>query len=312
MRLKTTIFAALACAAAAAAATAPDWTLEVSEHGLRRATGHGSARFGEAEVPATLQLMCKPGAEGALSWVLTIERSAELVGFDFGAFEGPDAPARSQPLSRLDLNGGILRTGFAVATRGGFVDGTSFAFQFAAPATAASQGGLLAEAVDETSDSITWSVRSPEREDAKLATEFSAEGAVKVLQDAMLGCGPPPPLDAERIARWLGRNPHATGFFEQRAVRWRTHALLGREHDAALARFARAQPVAREGQVLFVLAPDKDEPRSGAVLMLEIGGSDVTLVTIDAGQVQRRTSKSTPLPAPAAVREFISARANPG
>lgn len=297
-------------ATALAADDAPGWSLEVNDHGLRRATAHGTATWGATQVPATLQLMCRSGEDGTVSWTLAVERSSELVGFDFGAFEGPDAPTNEKMLSRLDLDGGILRTGFATATTGAYVDGARFAFQFSAPATAASQAGLLAEAVDETSEAIRWAVTSPERADAKLEAEFSAEGAAPVLRDAMLGCGPPPALDDARIAGWLGRNPHSTGFFGQRAVAWRTHALLGSAHDAVLARFARAQPVARDGNVLFVLAPDAKDERSGAVLMLELGGTDATVIEIDDGKVERRTSASAdaPIVPPAAVREFVAKR----
>ncbi|HET7843188.1 MAG TPA: hypothetical protein VFL14_03495, partial [Xanthomonadales bacterium] len=147
--------AAAILALAPFAAPAQDaWTASVNEHGLRRAQAEGRAKLGEAEVPATLALTCTTGKGGAVTWTLAVQQKDALVGFDFDAFEGPDAPVGDRALARLELEGGVLRTGFDTRVNGYLADSTTFAFEFSAPANSASQAGLLAEAVDATTQAI--------------------------------------------------------------------------------------------------------------------------------------------------------------
>jgi hypothetical protein len=304
-----TLIAALLALAPLAAQAQDAWTATVNEYGLRRAQAEGRAKLGEAEVPATLQLTCTSGAGGAVTWTLLVQQKDTLVGFDFDAFEGPDATAADKALSHLELEGGMLRTAFDTAQGGYYTDGSTFAFEVSAPANSASQAGLLAETVDPTTQAIRWIVRSPDGADRRIEASVPANGAARALRETMMGCGPVPPLDEARVAAWRGRNPAASGLFDDRAIQWRMKGLLGSGYDALRARLATAQPAAVTDQVLYVLAPAKDEEKSGVVVLFALGSGDVEVIAIDAGAVTRTDRDDKPLPLPDEVREFVAARA---
>jgi len=280
----------------------------VNEYGLRRAQASGRAKLGETEVPATLELTCTSGKGGAVTWTLKIEQKDALIGFDFDAFEGPDAPVGDRALARLALEGGVMRTGFDTKVNGFLSEISTYAFEFSAPANSASQAGLLAEALDATTKAIHWTVRAPDDSGRAIEATFSAGGAAPVLRETMMGCGPVLPFDAARVASWRGRNPAASGLFSDRAIEWRLKGLMGSNYDALLARLATAEPAAAENDVLYVLAPAAGDDTSGVALLFALGSGDTEVITIDAGVVARKDGDEQPLKLPEAVREFVGNR----
>lgn len=282
------------------------WTASVNENGLRRAQAVGSARLGAAEVPATLELTCTTGKGGAVTWTLKLAQKDTLVGFDFDAFEGPDAPAGARALARLALDGGVLRTGFDTRVNGYLADVDTFAFAFSAPANAASQAGLLAEAVDATTQAIRWTVRAPDDSGRAIEATIPAAGAAPALRETMMGCGPVVPLDAARVASWRGRNPTASGLFDDRAIEWRLKGLLGGGYDAVRERLRNAEPAAVDGDVLYVIAPGDEA--SGVAVLFALASGDTEVIAIDAGAVTRADLDDDAIPVPGAVREFVAAR----
>ena len=304
--------AALLALAPSAAQAQDGWTASVNEYGLRRAQAEGRATLGEAEVPAVLQLTCTSGTGGAVTWTLSVQQKDALVGFDFDAFEGPDATAADKALSHLELQGGMLRTAFDTAQGGYYTDASTFAFELSAPANSASQAGLLAETVDPTTESIRWIVRAPDGSDRRIEAIVPAKGASLALRETMMGCGPVPPLEESRVGAWRGRNPAASGLFDDRAIQWRMKGLLGSGYDAVRERLATAQPAAVTDHVLYVLAPAKDDAKAGAAVLFALGSGDVEVITIDAGAVTRRDRDDKPLPLPDEVREFVAARTTTG
>ena len=151
------------------------------------------------------------------------------------------------------------RTAFDTAQGGYYTDASTFAFELSAPANSASQAGLLAETVDPTTESIRWIVRAPDGSDRRIEAIVPAKGASLALRETMMGCGPVPPLEESRVGAWRGRNPAASGLFDDRAIQWRMKGLLGSGYDAVRERLATAQPAAVTDHVLYVLAPAKDE-----------------------------------------------------
>jgi hypothetical protein len=297
---------ALGLAGTAGAQDDAGWTASVNENGLRRAQATGSARLGEAVVPATLELTCTTGKGGAVTWTLKLAQKDTLVGFDFDAFEGPDAPVGDRALARLAIEGGVLRTGFDTRVNGYLSDIGTFAFEFSAPANSASQAGLLAEAVDATTQAIRWTVRAPDDSGRAIEATIAAAGAAPALRETMMGCGPVVPLDAARVATWRGRNPAASGLFEDRAIEWRLKGVLGAGYDAVRERLRKAEPAAVDGDVLYVIAPGDDT--SGVAVLFALASGDTEVIAIDAGAVTRTDLDDTVLPVPGAVREFVAAR----
>jgi hypothetical protein len=295
-------------AATTVTAAPAEWRGAIEAGGLRRAEIGGSARFGEVELPATLQLQCHPGSDGALVWRLKVGGTDALAEFGLDDFEGPDAVAAGERLSMLALEGGLLQPRVETATAGYYADASTFAFEFAAPANAASQGALLADSIGPQTRTLRWVVHSYRDRARMLAASFAAARGLAAVRDTMMGCGPPPALGPEQFAAWLGRNPAAVSLWSQRPIEWRLRALLGADYDAVRARLARAEPLGETDGVYFVLAPDRDDERSGAVVQFSAGG-DGEVIVIDAGQVTRYVLRSGAIDPPPAVREFIGARA---
>jgi hypothetical protein len=296
----------VALTAVAWPACAADWETTIDDNGLRRASVAGSVAYRDVVVPAKLTLQCRPGADGTVAWELEVADAAQLSGFAFGDYEGPDAPAATQRLSELKPEGGTLlytlrsaAAGYYGATPGAFV------FGIAAPANAASEVGFLAETATDTTRGYTWTVRSTRADEPALVATFGADGARRALADAMLGCGPVPPL---AVDAWQGRNPASVEFWRQRAVAWRLSALLGREYPAFVERMARAQPIARDGDVVYVLAENGESPGDATVALLGPDGKS-EVVFVDGGAVRRVASHEAGIAPPAAVREFIAKHA---
>ena len=115
-----------------------------------------------------------------------------------------------------------------------------------------------------------------------------------------MGCGPSVPLDAAVLERALGRNPAGSNLFAQRAIEWRMKALLGRDYDAVLARFAASQPLARDGDVWFVLADPREGAHGASAILFDDARMDIVLA--DAEGTRRYSSGTQPLAAPQVVQ----------
>jgi hypothetical protein len=300
LRLALAATALLASTAGAAA----DWQLAVEASGLRRVQAEGEADTGGASVPATIALACHPAERGMLVWTLAVE--ARGLDFGFDAFEGPDAPAAGHKLARLAVEGGLLQPRFATALAGYWRDGNRFMFELAAPAQGVSDAALLADSIGTQSTRLVWEIAGHAGDARRLSARVPLSGAAAAVADAMLGCGPPPPIGAAWRARWDGRDLHAAGFFGDRAVRWRLAAIVGVDESALLASMAGATSLANEGETVYVLAPAADDPRSGAALLL--AGPDAEWVRIRDGSVERSARRAGAIAIPSAVREFVAAR----
>lgn len=71
---------------------------------------------------------------------------------------------------------------------------------------------------------------------------------------------------------------------------------------------AAAQPIAREGEVYYVLAPDPAEARSGAALLFDARG-EMEVIRVDSGLAIVAARHPRALPRPDAVRAFVAERA---
>ena len=284
------------------------WTAGVDETGLRTASVAGEAHFGSAKVPATLKLMCRPGADGTVAWELALSDSTRFADFGFSDYEGPDARASKERLTEIVPEGGLLRTTVRAAAAGYYgVEPDTFVLSASAPANAASDVALLGELIGRQTTAVQWTTRSLKVEGAAIVARFPADGAAPLLRETMMGCGPAMPLDAAALERALGRNPAASSLFAQRPVEWRMKALLGRDYDAVLARFASSQPLAREGDTWFVLAGPREGGHGASVVMFDESRMDVVLA--DADGTRRYSSGTQPLAAPQPVRDFIAKHA---
>ena len=301
--------AALAFTAAQAAPEASVWSHEANANGVRMATVAGTARFGEIELPARLSLQCAPGEGGTVSWSLVLEQASQYGEFGLDAFEGPDAEAGSTAVTKVRLIGGLLQPTVQVVVAGWYsadVDG-AFVLSFSAPANDASQAALLAEAIGPLTQSYNWRTASFRDASRGIEAQFDARAAQAAVHETMMGCGPVPEFADGAPASWQGRNPNGIEIWRQRAMEWRLKGLLASEYENFLARMGTAQPVAREGEVYYVLAPDAQDPQSGVALLFD-AGSEMEAIRVDAGLAIVVARRARALPRPDAVREFVAAR----
>jgi hypothetical protein len=286
----------------AAADVAPEWRVEINPHGLRTATAQGIANFGSMRWPATLTLQCAPGHDGALVWKMEIAGARDGDGFDFGAFEGPDAPANGKQLTQLALEGGLLTTRFATTQTGSWSEADRFAFEVSARAWDMSNGALLADAVGSQTQAILWSMRSPAESSQVIVARFGASGAQEVLRSTMSGCGPAPKIDAAALKRWADGDD--TGLWKDRAMQWRLQGVLGARYDTFAQQNWPADAVKRDGDVYYALATP-DANGNGAALMFNAEGILEALL-VEAGNLQRYSWYRSALKPPQAVRDYLS------
>ena len=301
--------ATLAVTVAQAVPEASVWSHEANANGVRMATVTGTARFGEIELPAQLSLQCAPGEGGTVSWSLVLEQASQYGEFGLDAFEGPDAEAGSTAVTKVRLIGGLLQPTVQVVVAGWYsadVDG-AFVLSFSAPANDASQAALLAEAIGPLTQSYNWRTASFRDASRGIEAQFDARAAQAAVHETMMGCGPVPEFADGAPASWQGRNPNGIEIWRQRAMEWRLKGLLGSEYENFLARMGTAQPVAREGEVYYVLAPDAQDPQSGVALLFD-AGSEMEAIRVDAGLAIVVARRARALPRPDAVREFVAAR----
>ena len=292
-------------AATAASPAAAQWTAAIHENGLRTATTEGEAHFGSTRVPARLTLVCRPGQDGTVAWVLALSEVSRLADFGFGDHEGPNARAAKQRLTEIVPEGGPTRTTVRAAAAGYYGNTPDvFVLNVSAPANTASDVALLGELVGAGTGALQWTTRSLAIEGGALVARFPTADAASVVRDTMMGCGPPPELEGAALERALGRSPGASRLFAERALEWRLEALLGREHDALLSRLERAQPLARDGEVWFVLAPAGATHGPTVVMFERSGATEVILA--DPEGTRRLSSGGSAIRAPAAVREFLA------
>ncbi len=245
-------------------------------------------------MPARLSLQCRPGVKGSLLWSLEVEHAAKLKDFVYDDFEGPDAAASAQRLSELSIEGGLMHPQVKAA-QNGFYHGErsdSFVFEVSAPATAASDAALLADAVGPSTTGFAWSVTSARDVKQRIVAHFPAQAAAASIKETMAGCGPVPQISAETIAGWRGSGAAADGLLEERPVLWWTKALLGRDYAQFRAALAHAEPLAGGDDLLYLLG--KGDNGTAAVWLFDRNNARSEAVLISAGKAKRYLDEDAP------------------
>lgn len=275
----------------------------IDDDGVRYASWRGEARVAEASSAAELRLLCRPGADGALGWTLLIDAPERLSDFDFGAFDGPTAPARGQKLATLGLRGGLLAPTVDLAVNGSR-RAHRFAFAFASEANAASNAALIAEAIGGATNRLTWVLSQIDEDAELLRADFDLTGSADPVRETLAGCGPVPALPVERLVGWQVSGAPVDEVLSDRAVAWRVRAATGRDWPEAAKRLARLGPWRVDGSVLHAVAEGPGE-RSGAALMIAGGTDAVEVLLIDDGVLRRYAGGHSSLDPPPAVRDFV-------
>jgi hypothetical protein len=279
----------------------------IDDEGVRFASWRGEARVAEAEAPAELRLLCRPGREGALGWTLIVDQVASLAGFDFAAFDGTSAPTRNKELATLGLRGGVLAPTVDTAVNGSKRDADRFAFAWGADVNVDSRASFLADAIVPATNRLTWILSQIDEEAELLRADFDLSGSAAIVRETMAGCGPVPALPIDRLVGWQVAGAPVETVLADPAVAWRLRSTAGRDWPEIEQRLARLGPWRVDGSVLHAIAEGPGE-RGGSALLIA-GDSDATeVLLVDDGILRRFAGGAAALDPPASVREFVAAR----
>lgn len=308
MKLRATAIRILALGLASAAspiAAAPESGID--GEGVRFVAFAGEAAVDDARSPASLRLLCRPGADGAIGWSMTVREPSALSAFRFADFDGPEAPAREQKLATASVRGGAVAPELDVALNGLVQPDGAFAFAFGAPAVGASTPALLADAIDDKASRLVIVVSQIDEDAPLLRGEFALDSAAAVTRETMLGCGPAPRLTSEMLAGWERDATPLAEVLADRAIAWRLGGASGAAWPDVRARLALAPGLVVDGTRGYALAEGAGE-RDGAALLVAAGSDAAEVVLIDGGIIRRYASGQAAVDPPAAVREFVAAR----
>lgn len=295
----------------AMSAHAADWQSDIDAHGIRSASTTGTATIGRTESAATLRYKCAPGRRGNSIWSLEIAHADRAVaGFGFADFEGPDAPANGQRLSELALEGGLLQTRIKVAQTGYFAaePPDTFVIESSSPAGQGGDLALLTDAIGPATGAITWSVQGARDPEQRLDARFAGAGAGRAIGVARIGCGPAPALTTETVEAWVGKDPNFAGVFDDAGLLWRLKALLGRDFDAFRLAIADAQPVARDGRIVYVVGHLRGDDKLAAAWMFDLDSGASEAALVESGKLRTIRDEGAPrITAPESVRSYLAA-----
>ena len=183
---------ALAALAVPALGAGP-WSFHKTPHGLRKAVADGRAETPGASVAAMLRVQCQPGDGGELCVSLKVEEAQGHPGFDFAAFEGPQAPTRGQRL--LSARAGAAEGGlsFDAAVEGHWTSEPpgSFSFDLCAANRGESDAARLAQAIAAGAGEVELAVRSPAGDGREIRARFPADAQDHAVEEALRSCWRP-------------------------------------------------------------------------------------------------------------------------
>ena len=176
---------------------------------------------GQAATPSgprvvTLNLRCSPDPNGTVSLELIVPGALRPAGFDFNPFEGPDAPAARERLTRLRVEGKTTSAEVTTRVAGWYGGETPGAFVFAASRSSQAPGDLgpfvdaLARAGPRAK--VTWTQSAYGKAGGEITASFALDApgqrqigalAAGCLKAARRGTRVEVSLPAGRVARPL-------------------------------------------------------------------------------------------------------------
>ena len=165
-----------------------DWRFEVDGNDLRaaRIAARGSAN-GSA-VNTMLSVVCRPGPEGTVSINYTVYDTDNAGGFNFDAFEGPDAPASLKKLMDIYVESASGRIDTKMAVSGSYIENKAFTFSMSAMNTGRSGARSIAEALANGAKAVRITVHDMHDQSIRIRTDFPALNARAVIEKTIKGC----------------------------------------------------------------------------------------------------------------------------
>ena len=180
--------AAVLLLASGAGHAAVSWRYVESVDGARSASTYAQGRTPGGQVSMRLEVRCKPGIDATVSIVYVIRRANVINGFNFAAFEGPEAPSLQRKLATIRVR--ALRRDVEVSTpvAGHFLEDGSFAFTLTAPLLGRNEVKWLTDAMILGALVVIVSVQDPVDRNKRVYAQFQASQAATPVANVMDGC----------------------------------------------------------------------------------------------------------------------------
>jgi len=167
---------------------AASWRYVETTDGARSASTYAQGRTPAGQVSMRLEVRCHPGADATVSIVYVIRRAQTLPGFNFAAFEGPEAPSLQRKLATIRVV--ALRRDVSVSTpvAGRYLEDGSFAFTLSAPLLGRNEVKWLTDALILGAVLVVVSVQDPVDRNKRVYAQFQASQAANPVANVMDGC----------------------------------------------------------------------------------------------------------------------------
>ncbi|MGA3085921.1 MAG: hypothetical protein ABSE95_14180 [Thermodesulfobacteriota bacterium] len=158
-----------------------NWKYSVNQYDLREVSTEQKLTIFETPCIARLKFICTQdsrdkSATGYLSLEFTISPASKVQGFDFGYFEGPDAPVGAKKLMKITLIQGEKRSSFQVPLNGWLSAEVDDGFTFGTGTPTRNKIGYMrkvVEAILAGADSIEVIVFNGPHRNKSIAAIFS-------------------------------------------------------------------------------------------------------------------------------------------
>ena len=179
------------------AANQSDWQVKKIQNGMA-AVVVGQAQTPDGPAKATLSFYCVPGKGGTTGLEFIVMGAANMNGFPFNSFEGPDAPAAPLPLIVITAHRAsgdlVVKTGCSGFYGGADVPDDAFTFEIAS-VTRARQRGIsqISEALIQGATSLSIKVIGYKQPKKSVDITVQAAGAATAIGEVMKACHGQPP-----------------------------------------------------------------------------------------------------------------------
>jgi len=164
------------------------WRYVESTDGTRSASTYAQGRTPGGQVSMRLEVRCQPGADATASIIYVIQRAQTLPGFNWTAFEGPEAPALQRKLATIRVVALRRDVSVSTAVSGHFLEDGSFAFTLSAPLIGRNEVKWLTDALILGAVLVVVTIQDPTDRNKRVYAQFQASQATSPVANVMDGC----------------------------------------------------------------------------------------------------------------------------
>lgn len=169
------------------------WTYAVNQHGFRKTTLQQPSVILGVNCSTRLEFHCtqdSKGATGMLALQFTVFPIAPIKNFDFGYFEGPDAPVGGQKLMKVTLSKAGKQTTYSMRLGGWLSGEIEDGFVFSANSKTRDRSGQIRKVLDQViqgAESIEVAIIDGKNRSTILKTTFPLIGGKASFEAILKG-----------------------------------------------------------------------------------------------------------------------------